>query len=52
MVSKKILILLIFVMSVGFAYASENSCINCHTNENILKKMVKAPELHSGEGEG
>lgn len=48
----KILIFICFILLVGYVYAESSSCIKCHTDENAMKKLVKAPKIESGEGEG
>lgn len=52
MKNKKIFMLLITFILVSLAYAGENSCVNCHTDETLLKKLVKVPHLENAEGEG
>jgi hypothetical protein len=32
--------------------ASPNSCVTCHTNENLMKALHKPPPMPAGEGEG
>ncbi len=46
------LILAILLFSFSFSYGKKSSCVTCHTDEAILKKLVKVPELGNAEGEG
>jgi hypothetical protein len=32
--------------------ATPNTCVNCHTNESLMKAMYKPPVLPPSEGEG
>ena len=32
--------------------ATPNTCVNCHTNESLMKAMYKPPILPPSEGEG
>ncbi len=33
-------------------YANTSSCVNCHTNDSIMKSLHKPPAIQAGEGEG
>jgi hypothetical protein len=48
----KFLIIFILLFTIVDAYAESNTCIVCHTDENMLKKFVKIPKLENTEGEG
>jgi len=42
----------LFLLSNDVA-AQTSSCIQCHTNENVIKSLHKAPVITAGEeGEG
>ncbi|OPY03609.1 MAG: hypothetical protein A4E66_01736 [Syntrophus sp. PtaB.Bin001] len=49
-----ILSLVLFLLT-SWAWASPanqaNSCVSCHTNDKLMKTLVKPPVI-SGEGEG
>jgi len=49
-------VMLVFVVLLVLSSAStaknESSCIICHTNEALLKRLCKVPELGSGEAQG
>jgi len=32
--------------------ATPNTCVNCHTNDSLMKAMYKPPALPPSEGEG
>lgn len=60
MVSRKVLIA-VLVLAAVFALGvfalntgadETESCVACHTSEEVMKKLVKVPELGGGEGEG
>lgn len=45
----------VFVFSLFYVYSLANntsSCVDCHTNDPILKQLCKVPNLGGGEGEG
>jgi len=44
-------ILLVF-LSVATTAKNESSCVGCHTNDSLLKKLCKVPPLPAGEGGG
>ena len=39
-------------VSQGVLAATPNTCVNCHTNDSLMKAMYKPPALHPSEGEG
>ncbi len=53
---KKILLIAVPVVVViiyGYTTAAvQSSCVVCHTNENILKKLCRPFQAPAGEGEG
>ncbi len=60
MVSRKVLVA-VLVLAAVFALGmlalhtgadETESCVTCHTSEDVMKKLVKVPELGGGEGEG
>ncbi|MDQ5986980.1 MAG: hypothetical protein CSYNP_02716 [Syntrophus sp. SKADARSKE-3] len=40
------------LISLSVYAAPSSSCINCHTNDAIMKALCKVPVLPAGEGEG
>lgn len=48
----RLTIFYLFLTLVYFAYAEGSSCIKCHTDEYVLKKLVNLPHLGNSEGEG
>lgn len=53
---KKIILMavpLILLIIYGYTTAAmQSSCVVCHTNEGILKKLCKPFQAPAGEGEG
>ncbi len=39
-------------VSQGVLAATPNTCVNCHTNDSLMKAMYKPPALPPSEGEG
>ena len=44
--------LAVLFYSIPLNATNENSCVSCHTDEALLKKLTKVPVLHGEEGEG
>jgi hypothetical protein len=44
-------IFLVF-LSVATTAKNESSCVGCHTDDSLLKKLCKVPPLPAGEGGG
>ena len=46
-------LLIIYGYTTGYTTAAtQSSCVSCHTNDSILKKLCKPPQVPAGEGEG
>jgi len=41
----------LIILSLPAQAAAENNCLVCHTNDAVMKTLVKPPEIKS-EGEG
>ena len=39
-------------VSQGVLAATPNTCVNCHTNDSLMKAIYKPPALPPSEGEG
>ncbi len=39
-------------VSQGVLAATPNPCVNCHTNDSLMKAMYKPPALPPSDGEG
>lgn len=53
--SKCFLIISLFIYLLSFIPAvssGQDSCVKCHTDENILKTLYKPVKIESSEGEG
>ena len=46
------LILAFFGASALNAYATDSSCVDCHSNQAIMQKLVSPPVVSEAEGEG
>jgi hypothetical protein len=46
------LLLVAWQSGPAFAAAAKSSCLNCHTNDKVMKTLYKPPVLEGGEGEG
>jgi len=42
----------LLLLSSSYLSADSGSCVNCHTNEGVMKALYKAPAMPEGEGEG
>ncbi len=51
-VNRAMLLAAFFGIGALSAYASDSSCIGCHTNAATMQKLVKPPQAGSAEGEG
>ena len=55
---KNIIVYSFFILFIVFscfpvAAATSNSCVTCHADENLMKRLYNPPPLaHSEEGEG
>lgn len=50
--ARAMLIVAFFGAGALNAYASDSSCIDCHSNQAIMQKLVSPPVVGSAEGEG
>jgi recombinational DNA repair protein (RecF pathway) len=46
-----LIVVFLLVSATGFT-ANTNSCVNCHTNDTLMKALYKPPAMPEGEGEG
>ncbi len=50
--ARAMLVLAFFGIGALAAHAATSSCVNCHSNETTMQKLVVPPSGESAEGEG